>query len=954
MFKHFTALLLALLFVIAMIPSQTTVILSQPEVTGPPLDKIYIDVRLSQDVGLGDVAAGRTDLFLWGVSPATLARLPAAVRENLKLVEGRSAFWSYVFNPAYTPELGPGIINTTAGEVHFNPFAIRAVRFAMNFVLNRKFLIDNILLGGGEPMFTPIIMANPFYDQFMADIVEELGFTPEGNLELGKRMVDEALTKVAEQLAGTAYTLEKVSDPTAPAGFWWKFSGPGVPDGEEIVTVKFVIRIEDERHEGGLAFASWIEQCGIKVERLEWDRRRAIRTVYITNPADYRWNIYTEGWIAMSDYPYVEFDFSFFYSPPHGFVPAFPLEAWLVYRNATIEELADKIERGAIPNPEEYERIIREIGKLGLLESVRIFALNTIEYYAVNPRVANLVAGFITGPATIWPYRTMTTPDGVLRLTEYSAAGALFLTVWNPVLGFTGYYAEAIRMALRDYGGWTHPATGEPMPIRSDWVVEKGFDVNETTLELIPLIDVPATAVVFDPVDEAWEPVGPGKKAIVKVIYNYKFSNWHHGLPMTIADIMNTLGFAYEWASEDFPGDPFYDSSYASDVAPFLATIVGVEVINETSIAIYGTFYHPYSDNVIAWYYDIFTDLPWEVWAAMEYVCVEGGPETGTAYWWETIEEYEGLDLITKSHTKDMIAALRLLASEGWTVTVGEDVIREVAGPYITPYAADWITPDEASSRLYAAIDFGTRFGHMYISNGPFFLKSYRPEERFMELEAFRDPTYPFTTAYWQERLVVATMRIDGIIVPMEREQGQSFKVDVLVSYTQTYPEVIDKPAEFGDVVVSVIAPDGTVVYSVPAKLVRPGLFSVVIPDYITLDLEPGIYTIRVFASIGGLWGVFSEASVVIKERAIRELEIRLEELSKAIADSFRELTGAIDDLSSALKETRTTLESSVETVGDAVAELKEPLTTITNLVAVAIVLSLISIIVGAVGLRKK
>lgn len=963
MFKSLKAVLLMTIFVLA-IASTSVSIMAQAEEHGPPLDKIIVDVRLSQDVGLGDVAAGRTDIFMWGVSPATLERLPPEVKENIKLAVSRSGYWSYVFNPAYTPELGPGVLNTTAGEVHFNPFAIRKVRFAMNYVINRKFLIDNILLGGGEAMFTPIFPANPFHE-LVEDLIEEYNLTPEGNLELGLKMIDEALAKVAADLeANTDYRLFKVEDPEAPAGYWWHFSGPGVPGGEEVVTAKFVIRIEDERHEAGLAVARWIEQAGIKVERLEWDRRRAIRTVYLTNPRDFQWSIYTEGWITLSDFPYVEFDFSFFYSPLHGFVPAYPISEWLVYRNESIERLADKIETGAIPSPEDYVTTIKSIARLGLLESVRVFAVNTIEYWAYNPRVSNMVTGFITGPATFWPYRTATTPDGVFRVTEYSAQGALFLTVWNPVLGFTGYYAEIIRYAVTDFGSFTHPATGEPSPVRLEWEVEKGFEVNETTLELIPTIDVPPSAMVYDPVSEKWVSVGTGKKAIAKVTYHYKFSNWHHGLPMSMADVLATLGFYYEWANEDFEGDPFYDSSFAADIAPWLASIVGVEVVDEDTLVVYGNYYHPYSDNVIADYLSIWPTLPWEVWTAMEYVCVEGGPKTGTPYWWETIEEYEGLDLITKSHTEDMIEALRILTDQGWTVTVGENVVRDVPAPYISPYIPEgMVSADEATARMAAAIDFGTRFGHLYISNGPFFIKSYNPEERFMELDAFRDPTYPFTKTYWQEKLVVASMRIDGIVVPAEREQGQSFKVDILLSYTQTYPEVIDEPATFGDVTVKLIAPDGTVVFSGKANLVSAGLFSIVIPDYITLDLSPGIYRIQVFASIGGLWGVTAEASIVIKERAISELARRLEDVSArlegvsaAVADAFQELSGALQELSGKLDSLAKTLSGDISGVqdtirtqtselSDSISGLAGAINMVAGLVVVAIILSLVSIV---------
>ncbi len=532
-----SALLIIFLFVLGLFPLMTAYTTAQGVQNGPPTDKIYVDVRLSQEVGIGDVAAGRTDLFLWGVSPAVLQRLPEQVKDNIKLAESRAGFWSLIFNPVQTEDLGPGVVNTTGGEVHFNPFAIRKVRFAMNYLVNRKYLIDEILLGGGEPMYSPILPGNPMLDMIQ-DIIQKYHLTPEGDKELAKNMIDQALTQVANELANYGYSLTKQSAPDSPAGYWWTFSGPGVPGGSEVVTVNFVIRIEDERHEEGLAIANWIEETGIKVNRLEWDRRKAIRTVYVSDPHDFVWSIYTEGWISMSDFPYVEGDFSFFYSPLSGFVPAYPIEPWLVYRNATIEHLGNMIDTGAIANPDQYKQVIRQIYELGLQESVRVFVLTQIEYWAYNPRVSNLVTGFVTGPANIWPYRTMSTPDGIVKLTEFSASGALFLTVWNPVLGFTGYYADIIRMAIRDYGDFPDPATGEPIPIRSTWKVEKNFEVNETSLELIPKLDVPSDAMVFDPVSEKWVTVGPGKKSIVAVTYNFKFSNWHSGVWKLLSSIL--------------------------------------------------------------------------------------------------------------------------------------------------------------------------------------------------------------------------------------------------------------------------------------------------------------------------------------------------------------------------------------------------------------------------------
>ncbi len=57
------------------------------------------------------------------------------------------------------------------------------------------------------------------------------------------------------------------------------------------------------------------------------------------------------------------------------------------------------------------------------------------------------------------------------------------------------------------------------------------------------------------------------------------------------------------------------------------------------------------------------------------------------------------------------------------------------------------VTQDEADARYQAAQDWFDTYGHLVISNGPFFLARYDPPAQFAELDAFRDPTYPFTAS---------------------------------------------------------------------------------------------------------------------------------------------------------------------------------------------------------------
>ena len=110
-------------------------------------DKVYIDVRAQEDIGLKDTAEGRTDVFFWGVTGPTFKALPREVRDKLDVYIVPSGSWSFVLNPCpneapYTVEVG--------GKTVFNPFAIREVRFALNFLMNRKYIVDEILGGDGR------------------------------------------------------------------------------------------------------------------------------------------------------------------------------------------------------------------------------------------------------------------------------------------------------------------------------------------------------------------------------------------------------------------------------------------------------------------------------------------------------------------------------------------------------------------------------------------------------------------------------------------------------------------------------------------------------------------------------------------------------------------------------------------------------------------------------------
>jgi peptide/nickel transport system substrate-binding protein len=804
---------------------------------GPPLDKVYIEVRMSQDVGIGDTAAGALDTFLWDASPAVYDRLPEEMKEALKLIPSRTGYRGIVFSPVYSEGFPPGVMNSTLGETHFNPFALTKVRYAMNWLFDREFIIESMFSGGGAPMFSAIQPAQVAAHTKVEHVYTELGLTETGDEAKALAMIEEALNEVIPELQAAGYDLYKETAAESPAGYWWKFKRPDAT--EEIPDLKFYMRTEDERLYIGRYVADQIEEAGIKIDRKERDRTICSPAIYYTDPLD--WDnaaqLYTEGWVSMSEWPYREWGCAQMYAEwYYGYMPGRVGWQWV---NETMNELTKQLCYGQVANVSDYWNKMAEVTKGGVQESVRIFLCENWDYFPVNPRVTNMAYGMVSGLWPAWPLRTATTPDNILRAAEYSAEGELFMSAWNPVEGFADVYSELMYRYIHDYGSYPHPMTGEPIPMRATWEVETDYEINETG-DITGYLNVPSTALNYSAYDNEWYEIGTGKTAAAKVIFNYKFANWHHYKPMTMTDVLYATGWMYEWATEDYPGDPYYLDVYSARATPTLQTIKGWEIINETALAVYGDYVHPVSGNVTADYYVVWPAHPWEQRAAMDYVIVNGGPVSGEPYSWDGAPGTRFIDMIEPDHITDIREAVAILKNAKF---VPPETIVSVTGYNFTPSA------DDAEERYTADIDWVKEYGHLCISNGPYYLSMWDETAMYAEFTAFRDPTYPFTSDYWQKELFLEKLSIDKIEAPTTVQVGQDISIDVYPTLIREYPEPTTEPATKG--YVDVALKNATdVVCGGAASYVEPGLFSFTAPSEVTAELPAGSYTIEATAAI--------------------------------------------------------------------------------------------------------
>jgi hypothetical protein len=328
----------------------------------------------------------------------------------------------------------------------FNPFGVREIRRALDILINRQFLVDNILMGGALPQLTAIRPSHPAYELLgIDDIAAEYGLYPAGDVQTALNMYNNALAKLNDTYHQYGFNL--VFKKGEDGKTWLYFVTPDCT--EKQVKIYFVIRIEDERKQIGEQIANWIEQYfHIKVERVERERSVVTPIIYGTNPATYGfkthpWHLYTEGWVSMGDDPtyYARYDAAFFLAPLRGYGPNHRHTNWWYYYNPEGYKLGVDLYYKTY-TPEMVDQLWNDtikMVKIGLHDTIRSWLTNGLEYFMVNNQKVNIpYYGNQSGLWSNWGLRTATSTDGTIVALEFSSTGALFMSAWNPVLGRLG------------------------------------------------------------------------------------------------------------------------------------------------------------------------------------------------------------------------------------------------------------------------------------------------------------------------------------------------------------------------------------------------------------------------------------------------------------------------------------------------------------------------------------
>ena len=684
---------------------------------GAFVDQVNFIHYLDENLAIQELKAGKIDTYFFNV--------PTAVVSDLKSDPTLSLYQSVGFKDDLL--LNPAPAKSTTAD--FNPFSIRQVRFAMNYLIDRGFVVNEILKGYGVSMTDPYGAYSPEYLNII-DTVQSFGFRHDP--VMAEKMMSEALIH-----AGA--TKDNVS---SSSNGKWMYSG-------KPITIKILIRsdIPDLKSIGEMT-SSDLESIGFNVIRDYGDRTTANSIVYGSDPQDFKWNIYTEAGGGGGIIKYDPYAVSGAYAPWNAGMPGNENPSYWNYKNSTLDTITQKLQFGNFTSENERNNLLRAAVKDGMQESVRVYIATLNPTYVATKNVKGLVndvgAG-ITSRLSLINGRLQDGNSNNNHTTMNVGMKQINAGAWNTIAGLD-FYSQTIMNNIIDPPIWTHPYTGAYIPIRTPWTDIQTNGPHGT-------IPVPVGTIIWDPLHQQWKKVNGDSESrkindnnsstpTSKATYNLLYSKWHNGIMMDKNDVLYANYFGYQWGTNTGAGDKTVDSEFTSSQAPALKHMKGIRFLSDNKIEVYMDYWHfdkneiagaPFQFNAVYGAAIMWPAEPWEITAAEERLVTEG--KFAFSKTDSTSKGVDWLSLLVPDHAN----------------AVKQELIKMKAEAYVPIALKNTVSSNEAIKRYDASINWITHHNNAIIGNGPFYLDAYNPSGGVITIKAFRDNSYPFSIGYWNK-----------------------------------------------------------------------------------------------------------------------------------------------------------------------------------------------------------
>ncbi len=615
------------------------------------------------------------------------------------------------------------LINPLVTETGFNPFSIREVREALNWLIDRNYIVNEIMKGDGVARWTEHRAVSPDYARVI-DAMKILEAKYQYDFEKAKSQIFDALTD-----AGA----------TLKQGKWYYDDAP--------ISIIFLIRPEDERKDIGDYVADQLDLLGLTVVRDYKPSAQAYRLWGAMGPTKRgEWHIYTGGWAHTAITAYLDDDPWFMYSadncPLFEEFDAPPL----------LREAMDKLNNGDYKSQDDRNELIKRINDIWLQDGVHIWIIDLYRTYASSSKLGTNAYDLYGGLQNLWALRTMRFASGTggdLRLGVRS----IFIEGFNPAAGFSWLYDVYCQWLVSDVSVYPHPHTGLYVPLRTDYTVQTAGPDGK--------LSVPTDALIYDITTRSFVPVGSGVDSKSKISVTFTWGKWHDGQSITEDDFFYTIAEVIRLCT---PTSDIYDAVAASPFRTnFKNFFRGVKMTGPDTADIYLDYWHVDSSYIAyAAIYPIFPDAPWQ--------SIEVGnklvAEKESAW---SIDQADALGVEMLDLTKGPSLALIKTAYD--TLSAANAIPTELAS---------MVTASEAQARWKALGDWYAAKGHWWVSNGPYMFGRADTTANQIVLDAFRD--YPFKADKWDALLTVRIPDVKIAQAPTEVVPG----LDATVKLTST------------------------------------------------------------------------------------------------------------------------------------------------------------------------
>jgi len=685
---------------------------------GAWVDTVIVIEEPSSDSAVTRLEAGDIDVFAYNIAEPDIAQR-VFDSETLKYETSYGNYNDLTFMPSTTQEFSDG---------RLNPFFSDKIREAMNWLVDRDYITQEITGGLAVPRFVPVNYASKD-SALLADTIAAIELKYAHNPDKAVEIINSEMEAMgAEMVDGK-----------------WTYNG-------EPVVLTALIRVEDERLEIGDYVSNMLEDIGFTIERDYKTSAEASPCWLRGNPDDGCAHFYTGGWVSTAISRDAASNFSYYYTPD-----GLPFPPWQAYTpSPEFYDIATRLTNSEFANLDERADLMAQALYMALEDSQRIWLKDDI---GVAPHVANValasdLSGSIYG-SWLWAQ--------TIRFTDKEPGGSMTIAMpsimtepWNPIAGTNWVYDMMPMRGIGDNAVVPDPFTGLALPNRlekAEVFVVEGLPVEQNldwaTLEFVPEIVVPDDAWVdWDAENQVF--ITAGEKftetttVLSKVVMYYEDDlfqkiKWHDGSPLTLADIVMTMIMQFDQAKE---ASPYYDEATVPNFQTFIGAFKGWRITSEDPLVVefYTDAYQLDAENNITNLRTAYPSLggvytqgqaAWHNLAVA--LRMEGNGEAAFSPDKAEALGVEWMSFISGPTLELMTAQLESAVAENWI-------------PF-EPTLGKYITPEEAAERYANLQEWYRRYGHYYIGTGPFYLQKAFPVEGTIILQ--RNAEYPDMADKW-------------------------------------------------------------------------------------------------------------------------------------------------------------------------------------------------------------